>query len=180
MREKDMEDREALARGRELRARTAAHGALLIVNDRADLARLVEADGVHVGQDDLPVHEVRRILGEGPLVGVSTHSESQLRGAIREAADYVGIGPVFPTTTKDAGPSLGVEALAHLVRDVVGSLPRFAIGGIRPDNIGEVARAGARAVAVCGTILSVQTAREAEKVARALRETLADRTRVQD
>ena len=87
---------------------------------------------------------------------------------------------MFPTTTKDAGPSLGVEALAHLVRDVVGSLPSFAIGGIRPDNIGEVARAGARAVAVCGTILSVQTAREAEKVARALRETLAARTRVQD
>src|SRR4051794_10471359 len=101
MREKDLPDRELLERARQLRQWTRQAGVLFIVNDRPDIARLVEADGVHLGQDDLPVREARRILGPDALVGVSTHNLEQVRQAILDGASYLGVGPTFPSKTKE-------------------------------------------------------------------------------
>src|SRR5207248_6725982 len=100
-RQKELSDRELLERAREIRRWTREAGALFIVNDRPDIARLVEADGVHLGQDDLPVKEARRILGPDALIGVSTHDIEQLRQAVLDGASYIGVGPTFPSDTKD-------------------------------------------------------------------------------
>jgi thiamine-phosphate pyrophosphorylase len=127
-------------------------GGVFIVNDHADIAKAVDADGVHLGQDDLPVEYGRKVLGEGKLIGISTHSVEQAREAEAAGADYIGFGPLFPTTTKDAGPHQGVENLRSL-RNAV-TLPVLAIGGITPDNLAEVMQAGADGVAVISAVLS--------------------------
>ena len=151
LREKQFDDRELLECARSLREVCARGGALFVVNDRPDIALLSHADGVHLGQDDLSVAQARRIVGEGILVGRSTHSLEQAREAAREGADYIGAGPVFETSTKDAGPLLGVEGLRGILAEV--NLPVFAIGGITSSNIGLVYGRGGGGVAVCSTIL---------------------------
>lgn len=131
----------ALARGR----------ALVLVNDRADLALLADADGVHVGDEDLPVAEARRLLGDGLLVGRTTRTLAEARAAVAEGADHVGFGPIFATTTKAlAVPPRGLAPL----REVAAALgaPVVAIGGIGEATIGEVAAAGAACAAVVGAI----------------------------
>jgi thiamine-phosphate diphosphorylase len=144
--------RAAVAEARALKALCARRGALLIVNDRADLAALAGADGVHVGQDDLPVAEVRAVLGPHAWVGVSCHSIGEARAAARDGADYLGFGNVFGTRTKaDAGPPRGVEALAEVCRAV--ALPVFAIGGIAADAVPRVRAAGAAGAAVISAVL---------------------------
>lgn len=125
-------------------------GVLFIVNDRADLAVAAEADGVHVGQDELPAAAARRIVGRDRLIGVSTHSLQQAREAVDEGADYIGCGPVFPGPTKQFDTYVGQA----LLRQVAGELavPAFAIGGITLDNLAEVRAAGFRRVAVTSAI----------------------------
>lgn len=133
----------ALARGR----------ALVLVNDRADLALLSGADGVHVGDEDLPVPEARRLLGEDLLVGRTTRTLEEARAAVAAGADHVGFGPIFATTTKAlAVPPRGVEAL----RAVCGALgaPVVAIGGIGAATVGDVAAAGAACAAVVGALFA--------------------------
>ncbi len=146
LREKGLTDRELHERAREVRHWTRQAGVLFILNDRPDIARLVEADGVHLGQDDLPIKEARRILGPDALIGVSTHNLEQLRQAILDGASYVGVGPTFPSATKDftdlAGPEFVRQALAET------TLPAFVIGGVNPSTIDAVVAAGARRVAV--------------------------------
>ena len=127
-------------------------GGLFIVNDHADIAKAVDADGVHLGQDDLPLEYGRKILGRDKLIGISTHSVEQAREAEAAGADYIGFGPLFPTKTKEAGPHQGVEKL-RLLRNAV-SLPVLAIGGIRPDTLAEVMQAGADGIAVISAVLS--------------------------
>jgi thiamine-phosphate diphosphorylase len=145
--------RAAVAEARALKALCARHGALLIVNDRADLAALAGADGVHVGQDDLPVADVRAVLGPDAWVGVSCHSVAEAEAALREGADYLGFGAVFGTRTKaDAGPARGPEALAGVCRAV--ALPVFAIGGIAAGNVARVRAAGAAGAAVISAVLA--------------------------
>jgi thiamine-phosphate pyrophosphorylase len=129
-----------------LRRRCREAGCLFIVNDRIDLALAIEADGVHVGQDDLPAREVRRLLRPGMLLGVSTHDEAQARRARDDGADYVAVGSMFPTGSK-AGFRLVGPDLLRRVRPHV-AVPLVAIGGITVDNVAEVIRAGADAVAV--------------------------------
>lgn len=126
--------------------------ALFIVNDHADIAAAVDADGVHLGQDDLPIADARKVVGTRALIGISTHSREQATAAEQAGADYIGFGPVFHTTTKDAGGIQGVEAV-RVVRRAV-SLPIVAIGGIGHENCREVLSAGADAVAVISAILS--------------------------
>ena len=135
--------------------------AVFIVNDHTDIALAVDADGVHLGQDDLPVEEARRLLGKDRIIGVSTHSADQARAAQAAAADYIGFGPVFTTKTKDAGPLQGVENLSNIRKTV--SLPVIAIGGITNENIGGVLGAGADGVAVISAILSAPDLREAAR-----------------
>jgi len=135
--------------------------AVFIVNDHPDITLAVEADGVHLGQDDLPAEEARRLLGNDRIVGVSTHSAEQARAAQAAAADYIGFGPLFPTSTKDAGPLQGIENLRN-IRTAV-SLPVIAIGGITSDNVSEVLAAGADGVAVISAVLSAPDVRGAAR-----------------
>jgi thiamine-phosphate pyrophosphorylase len=138
--------------GRELRAMTRDAGALLFVNDRVDVALAVEADGVHVGPDDLPVAAVRRIVPRGFLVGRSADEAAVARQAEADGADYIGCGTVFATSTKaDAGDVIGLEGLARVVRAV--SVPVIGIGGITEARATEVAAHGAAGVAVVGAVM---------------------------
>jgi len=125
--------------------------ATLIVNDHPDIALAADADGVHLGQDDLPVKEARKIMGKNRIIGISTHTVEQARDADRDGADYIGFGPVFHTTTKDAGRPKGIEMLREIKRQV--RIPVVAIGGITTENIRPVLEAGADAVAVASAML---------------------------
>ncbi|NLF29845.1 MAG: thiamine phosphate synthase [Planctomycetes bacterium] len=151
LREKALGDRPLLDLARRLREITAQAGALLIINDRPDIAAVADADGVHVGQDDLPVDAVRAAIGGDRLVGLSTHSVDQARRAAEAGADYIGIGPMFATATKDAGPIQGPSLVCDVLAAV--DLPHVAIGGITAANAPALARAGARCIAVCSAVL---------------------------
>ncbi|MHB8843465.1 MAG: thiamine phosphate synthase [Nitrospirota bacterium] len=127
-------------------------GALFIVNDHADIAAAVNADGVHLGQDDLPLEYARKLLGNDKIIGISTHDPEQARTAQASGADYIGYGPIFATATKNAGPQKGLEGI-RTARTAV-TVPIIAIGGISSENIPDVFRAGADGAAVISAILS--------------------------
>ncbi|HXY37830.1 MAG TPA: thiamine phosphate synthase [Planctomycetaceae bacterium] len=154
LREKEMPERRLLALGRRVREWAREAGALFVVNDRPDLAVASDADGVHVGQDELPVKEARAIVGPHRLVGVSTHTIEQARQAVLDGADYLGIGPVFPSATKSFDSLAGLELVREVAAEI--SLPWFAIGGINAENISEVVRAGAQRIAVSNAILGAE------------------------
>lgn len=146
LREKDAPDAEILAAARLFRDLCDAHEALFVLNDRADLAVAAGADGVHVGQDDDSVADVRRAVGPDVLIGLSTHSREQLAAGLASDADYVCVGPVYATPTKPDYPAVGLELVRHAA--AVADRPWFAIGGIDGANVREVAAAGARRVVV--------------------------------
>ena len=152
LRDKRLGDRELLARARLLRAATRAAGTLCIINDRPDLAALSAADGVHVGQADVSVKDARRIVGPEALVGVSTHSIEQARQAVLDGANYIGVGPTFPSDTKAFEQFPGVELLRAVAAEI--RLPAFAIGGISRENLAEVLAAGFTRVAVSAAVTS--------------------------
>jgi thiamine-phosphate pyrophosphorylase len=134
-----------------------ARAATVIINDRADIARLASADGVHVGQDDLTPVDVRHIVGDAAIVGLSTHTAAQMDAAVREPViTYVAVGPVFGTTTKATGhEAIGLDMVrAAAVRARAAGLPLVAIGGITLDNAASVIAAGAASVAVIGDLLA--------------------------
>jgi len=125
--------------------------AFFIVNDRVDIAIASGADGVHLGQEDLPIAFARKIMGEDKIIGISTHSIEQAQKAEKEGADYVAVGPIFSTQTKpNSGPPKGVEIISEVKRKV--NIPVVAIGGINRENVGEVIRAGADGVAVISAV----------------------------
>jgi thiamine-phosphate pyrophosphorylase len=167
LREKDLDDRTLLARARDVRQLTQAAGALFIVNDRPDVARLCDADGVHLGQEDLTIQEARRIVGPDALIGVSTHNLDQVRRAILDGASYLGVGPTFPSATKDFTDFAGLDFVRQACADT--SLPAFAIGGIGLDNVAQVVAAGARRIAVSHAICAADDPR---LVAQRLRKSL--------
>lgn len=141
-----------------------AAGALLIVNDRLDVALACGADGVHLGPDDLPVADARRTAPAGFLVGYSTDEPGRARRAVDEGADYVGCGPVYPTANKpDAGAAIGLEGLRRVVEAV--EVPVLGIGGVVPEHATDVAATGAAGCAVIG---SVMAAPDPEEAVRAL------------
>jgi thiamine-phosphate pyrophosphorylase len=124
------------------------HGVQIIINDRVDVALAVGADGVHLGQDDLPPEAARRLLGDNAVIGCSTHSLSQALEVTKLPVDYIAIGPIFQTSTKEnPSPVVGLDGL-RVVREAIGKLPLVAIGGITPANAEEVIEAGADAVAM--------------------------------
>ena len=153
LREKTLPPAELHPLAGELRRRCREANCLFIVNDRVDLALAVEADGVHVGQDDLPAREARRLLRPGMLLGVSTHDEDQARRARDDGADYVAVGSMFPTGSKPGFQLVGPELLRRVRREL--AVPLVAIGGITVDNVAEVIRAGADAVAVISAVCAV-------------------------
>ncbi len=128
--------------------------ATFIVNDHADIALAVDADGVHLGQDDFPLEHARKLLGPTKLIGISTHSPEQAREAERRGADYIGFGPLFSSATKNAGAVQGIGNL-KVIRQTV-SIPIIAIGGIKHDTVKEVIQAGADGVAIISAVLSAK------------------------
>jgi thiamine-phosphate pyrophosphorylase len=150
LREKELDDRRLLERARRARLWTSKAGVLFILNDRPDLARLCGADGVHLGQDDLPVKEARRILGPDALIGVSTHNLEQVRSAVVDGADYIGVGPAFPSTTKAFNQVSGLDFVRQALLET--SLPAFVIGGVNHDTIDATVSSGARRIAVAAAI----------------------------
>jgi thiamine-phosphate pyrophosphorylase len=167
LREKGLPDRELLHRAREVRILTAQARARFVLNDRPDLARLAGADGVHLGQDDLTLRDARRVVGPSALVGLSTHDRAQLDQAVVAGASYLGVGPVFPSATKDFSDLAGLAFVRFAAETT--ALPWFAIGGITPETVGRVLEAGATRVAVSAAVMRAESPREATA---ALRETL--------
>jgi thiamine-phosphate pyrophosphorylase len=132
-----------------------------ILNDFSELAAAVDADGVHLGQDDGPLAEARAVLGPGKIIGRSTHSLAQARAALDEGASYIGFGPLFPTPTKLGRPGIGMEEIAAMEREVGGRIPAFCIGGIKPDKLPQVLGAGARRVVIVSALLQAGDVRAA-------------------
>jgi thiamine-phosphate diphosphorylase len=139
-------------------ARTRGAGAIVVVNDRADIARLAEADGVHLGQDDVEPTAARRLLADQALIGISTHTAEQVRAALDQPVEYIAVGPVYGTSTKDTGhadvgTAFVTQAVA-IVRESSRPRPVVAIGGITLDRARDVLEAGAASVAVISDLLS--------------------------
>lgn len=170
-REKEGSARDLLAKAEAFRTHTAAADALLIIDDRVDLALACGADGVHLGQDDLPIAAARRIAPE-LILGSSTHDLKEALAAQAEGASYVNIGPVFATQTKDV-PSgvIGPEAIGQIAPQL--TIPFTCMGGIKPHNIGEVLAQGARIAAV---VTAVTAAKDVRAAALALRTAIQDGT----
>jgi thiamine-phosphate pyrophosphorylase len=151
LREKTISDSEFISLAGEVREITTRSGTLLIINDRVHVAREINADGVHLGQQDMSVLEARDIIGNEKIIGVSTHSIIQAMQAQKDGADYIAIGPIYPTRTKDYEPSIGIEVFKKISEEV--NIPFIAIGAITLENLDEVLQAGASRVAVCSAII---------------------------
>lgn len=162
LREKTLPDREIIQLGKRIRELTRDTQTLFIMNDRPDLATLTEADGVHVGQEELSVYETRRIVGPKKLIGLSTHTIEQARKAVLDGADYIGVGPTFPSKTKKFDDFAGLNFIQQVAAEI--TLPWYAIGGIDTENLEKVIKAGASRVALSSAICS------AEDPARAARQ----------
>jgi len=167
LRDKDADDERLLAAAPAFRAAADRHRALFLINDRPDLVAACAADGVHVGQEDVPVAEARRLAGPDAIVGLSTHSAEQLRAAHAAGGDgrpdYVSVGPVWPTPTKPGRPAAGLEYVELAAAEA--ELPWFAIGGIEPGNLAVVIAAGARRVVV---VRAIRDADDPESIASSL------------
>jgi thiamine-phosphate pyrophosphorylase len=167
LRSKHLNDREFLQLGIKIRALVTRYAKLFFVNDRPDMCRALDADGIHIGQDDLPVSVVRKMLSRGRLIGKSTHSVEQARRTMREDVDYIGFGPLFGTPTKPDYAPIGLGDIPHVMKNA--TKPVVCIGGIDHSNIDDVIAAGAERVAVVRAIFD-QT--DVEQAVRGLREHL--------
>ena len=168
LRDKTADDRTLLEYARAIQSAIQPSSAHLIVNDRIDIAMCVEAAGIHLGQEDLPIEEVRRIVGAKMWIGVSTHSLEQVEEAIRAGADYIGCGPTFPSTTKSFASFAGTDFLRQVADRC--QRPSFAIGGIDLSNLDQVVEAGFCRIAVSGAILNAPTP---ERTARQIADRLS-------
>jgi thiamine-phosphate pyrophosphorylase len=167
LRLKDATDGEIVGVARRYKAVCAAHGALLILNDRPDLVREAHADGVHVGQGDMPAAQARELVGPEQVIGLSTHSPDQIDAAGAEPeVDYIGVGPVHSTPTKPGRPAVGLDLVRYA--SVNAATPFFAIGGLNAGNVAAVRAAGATRIAV---VRAITDAADPEAAARALRPT---------
>lgn len=153
-RDKETNDSTRLAIAQKLRQLCHNYGALFIINDRIDLAIAVDADGVHLGQEDMPIATARQLLGPQRLIGRSTTNPQEMQQAIAEAADYIGVGPVYETPTKAGKAAAGLEYVSYAAKNC--PIPWFAIGGIDPNNINDVIDAGAQRVAVVRSLMQAE------------------------
>jgi len=172
-REKTASTRRMIDEALDLRQLCRTYSVPFIINDRLDVALAVDADGLHVGQDDMPAGLARKLLGPGKLLGVSVENARQARLALDDGADYVGASPIFATPTKpDAPPAIGLQGLQELARNT--SLPIVAIGGVNASNAASVLRAGAGGLAVVSAIVSAE---DVEQAARELKRIIQDTRR---
>lgn len=167
LRMKDASDSAIVEVGRRVARAAAQHEALFILNDRPDLVEVVGADGVHVGQDDVAVADARALIGSDRLLGLSTHSPSQVDAAALVDVDYIGVGPVHATPTKPGRPAVGLDLVRYAARHA--TVPFFAIGGISPANVADVRQAGAERIAV---VRALTDAADPARAARELRQAL--------
>jgi thiamine-phosphate pyrophosphorylase len=167
LRDKHLGDEQLVAVANAARALCERLGALLIVNDRPMVAREAGADGVHVGQDDMAVAEVRELIGPDMLIGLSTHSSAEIDAEDAALADYIGVGPVHETPTKPGRPAVGPELVRYAAAHA--PAPFFAIGGLNKDNLAETITAGARRAVV---LRAIADAEDPQRAARALRNLL--------
>jgi thiamine-phosphate pyrophosphorylase len=167
LREKSLESGELLSRAKQLVTLCRQHNALCIINDRPDIAILSGADGVHVGQTDPPAREVRKVIGAGKILGVSTHTIGQGKQAVRDGADYIGVGPFFRSGTKTRDFIAGPDYARQVAKEI--SIPAVAIAGITGENVDEVLASGLKAVAVTAAVAGCDDPRAA---ARRLKEKL--------
>lgn len=174
LRIKNGDDERILAAARRYGLACREAGALLIVNDRPDLALAAGADGVHVGQDDVAVARAREIVGDERIVGLSTHSPAQVDAAATAGVDYIGVGPVHATPTKPGRPAVGLALVSYAARN--SAVPFFAIGGIDASNVTAVVAAGARRVAVVRALIEAE---DPSRAASALRAAVLRATEVQ-
>ena len=152
-REKEKSMKEKYDECVQIRKMTQAAGVFFIVNDHVDLAMAVDADGIHVGQDDVPVRDLRNLVGEDMIIGLSTHSPAQALEAVRKGADYIGVGPIFATKTKkNVCAPVGFEYLEWVTANL--DIPFVAIGGIKKHNLREIVSRGAKSVALVSEITS--------------------------
>jgi thiamine-phosphate pyrophosphorylase len=165
LREKSLPRREIELAAQTFRRLCDNHSALFIVNDDPDLARSCDADGVHVGQDDTAVAEARALLGPDAIIGLSTHSEEQIAASAEAPVDYVSVGPIWETPTKQGRPAVGLELISHASANV--SRPFFAIGGIDASNVSAVIEAGARRLCVVRAIRDAENPTAAAEGLRA-------------
>jgi thiamine-phosphate pyrophosphorylase len=168
LREKELGRDEIERSAQTFRRLCDTYSALFIVNDDPYLARTCDADGVHVGQDDVAATEAREVLGSEAIVGLSTHSEEQLAASAEQPVDYVSVGPIWETPTKEGRPGVGLGLVEHAAANA--PHPFFAIGGIDTANVAEVVAVGARRL---GVVRAIRDAKDAAAVAEALRGALA-------
>ena len=152
LREKNMPANKIIELGKKVKLLCAEYGATFIVNDRVDIAYVLDADGVHLGQDDMDIESARKILGNNAIIGISTHASAQAQKAVADGADYIGMGPVFTTPTKPGRQSVGLEYVKWVSENI--KIPAFAIGGIDLDNVQDVVNAGAKKIAVVRAIIN--------------------------
>lgn len=145
-----------------------AAGIPFILNDYPELAAELGADGVHIGQDDGSLYDVRSRIPEGMLIGRSTHSLAQAKQALADGADYIGFGPLFPTPTKAGRPAIGLEEISEMEATVGKHIPAFCIGGIKPENIPQIIAAGARRCVVVSHLLLAEDIAEATRAVKAM------------
>ncbi|PMB39481.1 thiamine phosphate synthase [Fischerella thermalis CCMEE 5205] len=153
-RDKNVDDAVRLQQAQKLRQLCHNYNAIFIINDRVDIALAVDADGVHLGQQDMPIAVARQLLGPHRIIGRSTTNADEMQRAIKEGADYIGVGPVYETPTKEGKPAAGLEYVSYVAKNC--SIPWFAIGGIDPNNINDVIDAGAKRVAVVRGIMQAE------------------------
>lgn len=165
-RDKTKSIKEKTKEAREIRELCKKHGVIFIVNDHVDIALLVDADGVHIGQDDMSPADVRKLIGNDKIIGLSTHSEEQgMKAFLDPDVDYIGVGPIFPTTTKDTAP-VGLEYLEYAVKNL--HLPFTAIGGIKEHNIHEIISRGAKNICLVSDIVGAPDIAEKVKYLQSL------------
>ena len=170
LREKDLSGRDLCDLADNLKRLCSAHGAKLFINDRVDVALAVDADGVQLGSASMPVGAARELLGDQKFIGASTHSLAEASTAEQAGADFVLFGPVYFTPSKSAyGKPQGIEPLREVVEKI--SIPVYAIGGIKPENIGAVKSSGARGAALISAVMAAEKPREAAReILRRLKE----------
>lgn len=160
-RDKTKSIKEKVKEAREIRELCKENGVIFIVNDHVDIAILVDADGVHIGQDDMDPSDVRKLIGDNKIIGLSTHSEEQgMKAYLNPDVDYIGVGPIFPTTTKDTAP-VGLGYLEYAVKNL--HLPFTAIGGIKEHNLHEIISRGAKNVCLVSDIVGADNITEKVK-----------------
>ncbi len=161
LREKTASAREFTELAKKTRELCAVYDAVFIINDRVDIAFAAGADGVHLGQDDIDIHDARHILGKDAIIGVSTHCPEHAVKAAAEGADYIGVGPVYTTPTKPGRKSVGLEYVKWASENV--NIPWFAIGGINTDNVAEVVKSGAARIAAVRAIINSENPEKASR-----------------